>query len=612
MDVVASLLDAERKRKREKRARQADEEDAEDVAGEDDELDMTTKLKKKKKKKKYKRAEEDEDEEEDDEDGPVRESLVGVAAAKRAAARKAGTADMIRRSSAKGKEPAGSSFVHNGERDEYAEVHDAFPREEDEAGGVRITPFNLEEERREGTFDEAGHFVSNKRAAARRRRERRDAGGGGDDDDDDDDEDNDGGGDGDGKGEEADRWLEGVEVADIAKIRERRIKEMEARQRQREQENGDAIPAQLNESSRARLKAEMMRVMMRGETVGAAIRRLGNATNKSGASVRGTADAVKVNNGESSRKNAPDSDTKGLPSFDRLVSIANALMDDGELDTYTLSREDLERGAALFGTGIGNAVAAGTSSAPRGDNNDAEDDMFADEDEDEKDGNVKDGTANVASRGNDANGSGGMGMAPSTMVGMPVTAKPAGTTTGASARCDDAGAKVSTSTAFDSWPVSELRRFLRERPHPRGFPTTINDKAELIAAASAAAAVEHRCNLVSLIGFRIREDDDDEQQKHQQHQQHQQQTTTTTKRTAPLYVNERLSMYYYPDEDMFYRSAEAPAPSEWLRRVTTTTTSPSAAASIDDDATTMYGGDAGTYFHLSSGKLFAPESQCWM
>ena len=143
---------------------------------------------------------------------------------------------------------------------------------------------------------------------------------------------------------------------------------------------------------------------------------------------------------------------------------------------------------------------------------------------------------------------------------------------------------------YQSWPVAELRRFLRERPHPRGFPRSINDRDELVRAVAAAAEMERRTNLVSLAGFSIQAESS--------------QATLDDKEgnTCTVYVCERLGLYYYPEDDVFCRCATTGSGNEWLR--------PTSAATFTDGTT--YCGDAGTYFHIPSGRMFNGDTQQWM
>ena len=265
-------------------------------------------------------------------------------------------------------------------------------------------------------------------------------------------------------------------------------------------------------------KKTMIEVMLRGESVGGAIRRLGSGSG----------------NG--------DAQTKTLLST--FISNVNKLIDDGELDAYELVREDLEKG--IFKTKSRNEL----------ERDDEMDDMFG---EDEGDCTTE----------TDAN--------------LPKVSN------GRSAEGDN-----NAHNQYETWPINELRRFLRERQHYGICNDAIIEKQELVDAAKMAAAVEKRINSIVLRGFEA--------------------TSASPTMFHPRPITGNLNsivrnLTYDAIHDAFYYYYD-PSNSKgcWLYKNGNHKTS----KSNDTNSDTMYIDPASGYcYHIHSGCIYDPGKQKW-
>ncbi|KAK9806523.1 hypothetical protein WJX73_006788 [Symbiochloris irregularis] len=229
-------------------------------------------------------------------------------------------------------------------------VEEAEEQLQEESEDVALEPFNLVQERQEGHFDEGGNYVEGKA----------------------DEEDN-------------DAWL----TSDAGIVSQAARKKIAERQRQQEAE--EAKP-ELSGAQAAEVKRSMAAIMLPKETVSRAMNRLRPPASKGKAPKHKTEAAASASGAAAAAE---------AEQYQKLKAGADALMDSGEMDVYGLSREDLERGAALF-----------APAALPGADDDDEDDMFAD----------------------------------------PESA-PKGPT----------AVQESSQVDYSSWPIKELRRFLQER-----------------------------------------------------------------------------------------------------------------------------------------------------
>jgi hypothetical protein len=339
----------------------------------------------------------------------VRESLVGVAGSRRAARRK------------------GDARVADAEvdlPDDVERVEEELEEEEDGGVGggrkeVQLEAFNLKEERERGHFDEAGNYVERKEE------------------------------------EEEDAWLASGEAKAMDASTRRRIEARRAREAAAE----TAPP--MGAAAAARLQLSCCRLLREGESVAAALRRLGGAAHRPAKRARG-AGAGAAPAGDTAPAADAEQAAKDRADFDALTEAASALMDAGDVDVYSRERAWFKAAAAVHidvsdsddeGAGEGGVLAAGKGAAAyAGDVED--DDMFADD-------------------------AGGVDP-PKPAAPAAAPAAPAAPTAALAGADADADA-----TDYASWPVKELRRLLAERG---GDGAGATEKADLVAAVRAAVA----------------------------------------------------------------------------------------------------------------------------
>lgn len=390
-----------------------------------------------------------------------------------------------------------------------------------------------------------------------------------------------------------DRWLEGVELADLDKIRERRVAEMKRRRESRENE----LTA-MTEKARAEIKYRMSKYMLQGETVSSAIKRMRKPKHFKGKkSESRSSHTLTTRTAATCTTSCTEDVTAGTQGFDEFVALANMLMDDGNLDTYSLTKEDLEIASQLM-------LAAPQSVGGQIGNNDDDDDMFADNDDDWK-------NQTVATQDNEKTLTlGSNGITESVLKAHnedevqlePLLVGSNHNSSSCTLFNNDTGngKSVKMPSSFASWPIKELRRFLRERDHIRlkGFPhpsSLINEKSELIAAAEAAAAFESRINEITLLGFNL--DCTHQSTSDLKHEE--------TRKLEDVYIHDRLRLYYYPESDAFFVHDR----NEWLYKLSDSVNNEDGHEKMKVDG--MYASATGVYFYLKSGMIYTPETQQW-
>ncbi|KAK2078813.1 hypothetical protein QBZ16_003653 [Prototheca wickerhamii] len=157
-----------------------------------------------------------------------------------------------------------------------------------EDDGIKLEPFNLKEERERGHFDEAGNYVEDAKGSDE---------------------------------EEEDAWLGSEEATVVSEEVRRRLEEREARERAAEAA-GPLTAVQI-----ARLQHEAAGLLEAGETLAGGLRRLAKALPKRGAK-------------------AADAAAQGR--FDRLTELGSLLLDAGETDVYSQTKEYFGRAASVY------------------------------------------------------------------------------------------------------------------------------------------------------------------------------------------------------------------------------------------------------------------------
>lgn len=352
-----------------------------------------------------------------EEGGPVKESMVGMAQTRRAAKRKTGGG------------PDDTDIVEDVEGIEEE-------LEQEEEDGIKLEAFNLKEERARGYFDDSGNYVEKL--------------------------------DKDAEEDAADAWLQSDEAKVVSAEVRRKIEE-----RERAAEAA-AAAGPLSATQIARLQYQAAQVLKPGETVAAGLKRLGGHSRRPAKRSR-----QRGRGSEEPADMAGDADMAPDPAakqqFNRLTEAAMKLMDAGENDVYTQTKEYFERAAAVYidvdgpGPSGGGLLAGGPSKAAY---EDADEDMFASDDE-KKEGKQGVPVQQAAAAAEAA-----------AQPAAPATAAQAGAPPPAAAP-KPAAAAAADETDYSSWPVKELRRFLTERGvDADGFV----EKADLIARVKEVAA----------------------------------------------------------------------------------------------------------------------------
>ena len=332
---------------------------------------------------------------EHEEGGPIKESLVGMAQTKRAAKRKGGPSSV-----------ADTDLV-----DDVQRIEEELEIEEED--GIKLEAFNLKEERQKGYFDDAGTYVENEKE------EDEDA---------------------------TDAWLASEEAKTVDAKTLEKIKEQERRLAEAE------AAAPLTAVQIARLQWQIAKILKPGETVAGGLKRLGGALGQHRRPL-GKRAKQQINK----TKGGPNaSDTpypKYTEQFYKLTEASSALIDSGETEVYGQDKSYFERCAAVYidiDEGPSQLLAQGVGKEAY---EDADEDMFADEEE--------------------------------TGAGEKGEEKEKGKAVAGTASAVVVEEKKDT-TEYSSWPIKELRRFLQERGVD---PTGIVEKGELVQKVKEAAAV---------------------------------------------------------------------------------------------------------------------------
>lgn len=185
-------------------------------------------------------------------------------------------------------------------------------------------------------------------------------------------------------------------------------------------------------------------VLQRGETIAKALKRLGGANAAAGKAL-GKREKQRLQQQQAAEGGAGEGTGAAAGAgnsgpFMRMVEIADLLVEEGEMDVYDATKEDLERSAAMWlpkqavqaagagaGAAAGGSGAAGKAAAAADD----DDDMFASED-------AADDKAAKAGAGAQA-GAGAAG----------------------AKQGEAAAVEAGDGTDYASWPVKELKRFLQ-------------------------------------------------------------------------------------------------------------------------------------------------------
>mmetsp|Transcript_20692 Transcript_20692/g.57435 ORF Transcript_20692/g.57435 Transcript_20692/m.57435 type:complete len:445 (-) Transcript_20692:441-1775(-) len=327
--------------------------------------------------------------------GTVREAEVGMAHVKRAVKRKGKGAEL--------EDTELATNVEDAEEDLNMEAEEEANKEE-----VELTAFNLNEERETGYFDADGHYVE-------RKNEDEDA---------------------------TDAWLESTE-ANMASAAARANHEAQLRALEA-QDKGASAP--LSESAIAALKGRAAKLMLEGETVTRALKRLGGGSKKP------------VLRSKNKRKQTADesgnSSTADKAAFVELAELVDQLLSAGELDIYTESKYQMQREAELYSRPTILDDKPGDNSG---------DDMFAEDSDDEP-----------------------LAKCPAVAVGTTEPGKAGAATTTEAAAAAGAVAASSGYTDMSTLPVKELQKFLQDR----GVDVTgVLEKAELVEKAKAVSQV---------------------------------------------------------------------------------------------------------------------------
>ncbi|GIL85988.1 hypothetical protein Vretimale_9026 [Volvox reticuliferus] len=421
-----------------------------------------------------------------EEGGPIKESLVGMAQTKRALDRKKRDVDV-----------GDTDVVTNTERYEK----DTLDVEEED--GITFEPFNLKQEREEGYFDEAGNYVLRKQNGE------------------------------DGE-DEKDAWLN----SDEAKVVSEEVRRKIESQRARAEEAARRGP--LTERQIAQRKADMAVMMRPGETITRALKRLGGSGGSGGAAAAGLTHRA-MGKRERARLQAQQQQQQQQQSagdagghhaakdagagaareqFVRMTELADELLEEGELEIYDETREELLRSARMWLPHLDSAAAsaapsssmsplaggaAGTGVAAKSANDasDADEDMFADDDDEDGGGGgtiagpgkgaavpaaamaAVDQDQDMFSDGDedhDTDGNGGRrddapaatdAAARGNGDGRAELCAPGGQTVVRAASSVTASAAQSgggDTVDYASWPIKELKRLLQERGvDPSGF-----------------------------------------------------------------------------------------------------------------------------------------------
>lgn len=216
--------------------------------------------------------------------------------------------------------------------------------------------------------------------------------------------------------EEEDAWLKSEEASVVSEEVRRRLEERE--KRERTADDDEAAPPTAIQI--ARLQHEAARLLEPGETLAAALRRL----------------AKKV-------KKGPHQPTEEEVRFNRLTELGSLLMDAGEMDVYTQTKEYFARAAAVYiddDEGPSSLFASGLKSGSAAAYEEADEDMFGGDSDNESNKSEEESKRQGKNHGATRAGTA------SVAEGVP-----------------DSKTIQDVKAHYTTWPIKELRRFLAER-----------------------------------------------------------------------------------------------------------------------------------------------------
>jgi len=177
-------------------------------------------------------------------------------------------------------------------------------------------PFHLEQERREGYFDDDGNYVRNENESD----------------------------------DERDAWLDDVNVdAELSTAGDKKsVKRM----------TSDYVQEELSDLEMANMKEELCTYLEAGETVLSALRRLGGTSARRGKGSKSETSKVSRNQTTLSSMRP---DEKFV--FDKITELSSALMSHGEYDVYNARKESFERASKTSLLDVGVAADGSASGA---------------------------------------------------------------------------------------------------------------------------------------------------------------------------------------------------------------------------------------------------------
>lgn len=221
-------------------------------------------------------------EQEIEDNGPIQESLVDVAHVKRAALRKGKVVDV-----------EDTGLVADIQRaEEGFAIHKDIERDH----GIELEAFNLIEEREKGYFDREGNYVERKKVEEE-------------------------------EDEEADAWLEDGKDKEV--VDEATRKKIEERMRNEREDE----PRAMNAYDIARIQYKISEILLDGETVARALKRLAGPSRKAK---------------DKHVKRTSEIASSDKASFDDLTEFATILLDTGENDVYNRDKIYFQRAASVY------------------------------------------------------------------------------------------------------------------------------------------------------------------------------------------------------------------------------------------------------------------------
>ncbi|GMH42321.1 hypothetical protein BSKO_10240 [Bryopsis sp. KO-2023] len=231
-----------------------------------------------------------------------------------------------------------------------------------------------------------------------------------------------------------DAWLSSDEAKVCSSAAKKQHKEMQKRL-----EASDGLEA-MTIAEVTRCKKTIADLLLRRETVIQGLRRLGGK--------KSTGGKKKPQEGEKEEEDEKEASTSDPDAFAALTEAADALMSNGDVDVYTCHKEEFDHAVSMF-----TPASADTDG----------DDMFGDSD-DEDCNSAKTGEGAKEQSSAAAADGGGGGSASVGGEGMNRSGLPPSTVLPAvDVDVVPPSSAEQQQEDFDSWPISELKRFLEER-----------------------------------------------------------------------------------------------------------------------------------------------------